>query len=573
MIATSTNFIPLTGNSGNPTSGPIELGDAQRLQLDSSGAAMITGDGSGNASVQVGNMTLNSTSTVTLATSGGFTGVSAATLASGTGGAFVWNGSVTATGSANGFGHFLLGAAGGTTSGKKGIAGFGRKVGSANTLFSFLDLNGNLLKTEFSAAHLIVVDGTNGSDSSGIGTELSPYKTVAQGIIAANAIASSTSPVAILIKPGIYVLAGANSGMTPASHVAVIGSGRGVTIIQNHTDYNAVYFPNSNCLLKDITLDTADLAGAHNGISVQLPPGGITPSNVIFDNVDFICSYDGVNPGGNGTAGGGTGPFCWFFRNCHFHGACWMYYDQAGISALFLNCNWVGDGTIPRLDGMPQYAAVVAGAANSRTVVAGGNINFTDSSSNANLWANAGVVANGGQILFSATNVSIACPNAPSTAMVAPFAYNAGVGGGGAVQVGDGVAFSAYSFFGNSNFSMPTVQFINATQSLAVSGSAVTPYFNRHRGVFTVSADAGTLASNTLTVNAPVNAAADGNRMGLRIKNTNSGSTAMTLSLNSIYNVGGASVGTIAAGKRAYLDVSFDADNSKWDLIGMTSGL
>jgi hypothetical protein len=47
----------------------------------------------------------------------------------------------------------------------------------------------------------------------------------------------------------------------------------------------------------------------------------------------------------------------------------------------------------------------------------------------------------------------------------------------------------------------------------------------------------------------------------------------MTLSLNSIYNVGATGVGTIAAGKRAYLTFVYDADNSKWDLTNYVNGL
>jgi hypothetical protein len=58
-----------------------------------------------------------------------------------------------------------------------------------------------------------------------------------------------------------------------------------------------------------------------------------------------------------------------------------------------------------------------------------------------------------------------------------------------------------------------------------------------------------------------------------RIKNTNSGSTALTLSLGSNFNIGSTTLSTIAAGKRAYLTFAYDADNSKWDLMGYTSGL
>jgi hypothetical protein len=47
----------------------------------------------------------------------------------------------------------------------------------------------------------------------------------------------------------------------------------------------------------------------------------------------------------------------------------------------------------------------------------------------------------------------------------------------------------------------------------------------------------------------------------------------MTLALNSAYNAGLNSIGTIAAGKRAYLTFVYDGDNSKWDLTGYSNGL
>jgi hypothetical protein len=95
-----------------------------------------------------------------------------------------------------------------------------------------------------------------------------------------------------------------------------------------------------------------------------------------------------------------------------------------------------------------------------------------------------------------------------------------------------------------------------------------------------VAMDAGTLSSNTLTINnssfntqGGVQAILDGQKLNLRIKNTNASSTAMTLAFGTAFNLGGTSVGTIAAGKRAYLTFQFDADNSKWDLTGYTNAL
>jgi hypothetical protein len=117
---------------------------------------------------------------------------------------------------------------------------------------------------------------------------------------------------------------------------------------------------------------------------------------------------------------------------------------------------------------------------------------------------------------------------------------------------------------------------------LTISGSAVAPWIEAGNAQFEAATDAGALASNTLTIgNVAVGANAggtsvalvDAQRMRLRIKNTNSGSTSMSLALGSSYNAGSTTLSTLAAGKRAYLEFCYDADNSKWDLTGYTTGL
>ena len=450
MIATPTNFLPLSGgtmsgnikfsgstggvagelldNAGNPvfaileggtgSPGGLQLAANCSLCFDPTQASSITGDGNANLAIQASSATVtmggssaSGSSSANYSTSGvisvaglssgqvarGSQSAGTATVSSGAGTAIGAEllGVAAAAGSANTYGFALTGSVTGSTTGKRALGGVFSKSGANYALRGSFDTNGNYTVATFSAAQMIFVDGVNGGDATGIGTEASPYKTIAQ------ACSVATAGQCIFVKPGIYTLAGANSGVTPPNGVAIVGSGRGVTVIQNHTDYNAVYRPGSNCLLRDLTLDTADPTGTHNGISVHFATSGVTPSNVTFENVDFICSYDGVNPGGNGIPGGGPGPFYWYFLNCRWHGACWMYYDQANINAYFLNCNWLGDGTIPRLDGNPQYAAVAAANSTSRVTVVGGNINFVDPTTNANLMANAAVLAGPANILFS----------------------------------------------------------------------------------------------------------------------------------------------------------------------------
>jgi hypothetical protein len=118
--------------------------------------------------------------------------------------------------------------------------------------------------------------------------------------------------------------------------------------------------------------------------------------------------------------------------------------------------------------------------------------------------------------------------------------------------------------------------------NLAVSSSTVTPWGESGNNLFETAVDAGTLSSSTLTianVNVSANtggtvvAAADCQKMRLRIKNTNASSTAMTLAFGTGYDTSAFTVGTIAAGKKAYLDFTYDADNSKWDLTGFVNGV
>jgi hypothetical protein len=118
--------------------------------------------------------------------------------------------------------------------------------------------------------------------------------------------------------------------------------------------------------------------------------------------------------------------------------------------------------------------------------------------------------------------------------------------------------------------------------SIVPSSSTATPWSEAGNNLFEIATDAGTLTSNTLTIanvaagpnNTGVSVAlVDCQKMRLRIKNTNSGSTAMTLAFGTAYNTAAFTVSTIAAGKRAYLDFIYDADNSKWDLTGYVSGI
>jgi hypothetical protein len=112
--------------------------------------------------------------------------------------------------------------------------------------------------------------------------------------------------------------------------------------------------------------------------------------------------------------------------------------------------------------------------------------------------------------------------------------------------------------------------------TVGISSSTATLWGESSDALFEVAVDAATLTSDTLTianVTATTVPLGDGQKMTLRIKNTNASSTAMTLAFGTTYNNGAFSISMIAAGKRAYLDYIYDADNSKWDLTGYVSGI
>lgn len=427
-----------------------------------------------------------------------------------------------------------------------------------------IDINGNYKTSQFVGSRWIIVDGTNGSDGAGNGTELSPYQTIAQAI---SVVASGQG---IFVRPGTYAMAGANSGAAPPAGVAIVGADRSTTILTNTTDYHPVYVPNNNTLLANVTLKCG--SSTQIGICVEISGSGsgtTIPTNAKFDNVDFVSNFDMVDPGELGFVGTWAGPYFWYFRDCTFYGRCWQYYDHVGIVSEFLNCDFRNnDNSTARPDGNVQSAAVVTNSAHSVATVIGGNVNFTSTSNLANYWSNAGVSRNGGTQTWLATNIVLTNPNLAAGASQSPWGHIATDGSSGTVLVGDGVGIAAGSQYGTPSTDLVpcNVSYLNATLPLPIISNAITPYFDAQRREFTVAG-----SSTTLTIHAPANTAGDGSRFGLRIKNTGGG--AMTLSPDSIYNTTGFSLVTIAAGKRAYLEFCYDLDNSKWDLVGYVSGL
>jgi hypothetical protein len=421
-----------------------------------------------------------------------------------------------------------------------------------------------LVHATWTATKLIFVDATNGDDG-GDGTPQNPFQTLT-GALNGNggSQGAAAAGCAIFLGPGTY-----SGNFVIPSGVSLIGSGRGATTVYKNT--GTVLTLSNNAYLANLTVQGATATDSTMATPVRVASGLSGSLNWVFDNVDLYCPSDGVllNPGGGTLSSNSI-----IFHNCDFYTGCWSIYDTIGCSIDCYDCNWSYFAYSARTT--PQIAAIAQGASGSAFRAFGGNITVNYAGSATNFTANAAVTGNGVSTQFYGTNIYFNCPSVPSTALVIPFVQSGG--GSATVVVGRGTAFSGTYQSSSTNgllgATQPTIQVPGITATLSVSSSAVTPTFTMDGVQNEVAVDAGTLTSGALTINAPSpGSAADGCVLKFRIKNTNSGSTAMTLSMNSVYNAGSASVGTIPAGKRAYLSFVYDTDNSKWDLTGYSNGL
>ncbi len=432
-------------------------------------------------------------------------------------------------------------------------------LSTTNALSGQTTFNRTLVHSTWTATQLIYVDGTNGDDTNGDGTAQNPLKTLT------HAASVATSGMCIFLGPGTYA-----GGETIVSGVSLVGSGRGVTTVYKNSA--AVLALSNSVYLANLTISGATQSDSTFGVPLSVAGGTTGSLSWVLDNVSLYCPADGVLLSSTGVTGGAL-----TFFNCQFFTGCWSILDSIGLSIDAYDCGWTYYNFTNRTT--PQIAAVVCNANNSIFRAFGGNVTVNYSGIATNFTANAVVMGPGStnsNAQFYGTSIYFSCPNIPSTALCTPF--NQDGTGSSTVIVGKGTAFSGTYQNSTTNGLLtgfiPTIVVPISTYVLGVSSSAVTPPYFMDDVQNEVAVDAGTLGSNTLTINAPSpGVASDRGKLSFRLKNTNSGSTAMTLSLNAAYNVGSTTVGTIAAGKRAYLSFVYDTDNSKWDLTGFSNGL
>ncbi|MGD0462179.1 MAG: DUF1565 domain-containing protein [Tepidisphaeraceae bacterium] len=525
-----TGFAAMTVAEGMvQLSSTVQLYLGGGLNFDS--IADVYADGSGNVELDC----------TTLLISPAVTGSSGTISGSAFGAALSVSGSVTAIGTV------FAPSFSGSTTGKKYIAGFGANA-IGGFIASYIDTNGNFIKSTFTAAQAIYVDGTNGSDMRGNGTNLAPYATIA------HALSVATPGQCVFVGPGTYNCPGQ---IVLPNGVSLSGCGIGVTTIQNTgvaSTPGLFVVLGTGSVVENVTINAINGTNNVAPIGFNIGAGaGSTQTSTAFTlrNCDFTGRIDGLylNSGaGNGNSTVYTCDDCWFRSN----------YDTTQHATTG---TWTFNGTFLRC----QFITTYNGVSSTMRSLAGANctiycedcdfINNDTSSSphNAQFISMSGVEVKGCRFVQNTPNLS---------QPYIPYLAN---------QADAGNVFIAILSGGTSVFEIP-----QTFSSPSVSSSAVTPPL---ASFSEIAVDAGTLTSNTLTVNPPPfntgtgATVADFTKVVQRIKNTNSGSTAMILSFAAGYDLGSSSAGTIAAGKKAYLTFQYDQDNSKWDLTGYANGL
>ncbi|MGD0771120.1 MAG: hypothetical protein ABSB42_23285 [Tepidisphaeraceae bacterium] len=417
----------------------------------------------------------------------------------------------------------------------------------------------------FSAARLVYVDGTNGSDATGNGTAATPYQTVTK----AAAVATSSGQC-IFLGPGVF---NAAAQVILANGVSLIGCGVGITTIKNTgvTNSHVLVVCGSGSVVQNLTIDATNTGLQATPIGFLGVYGDPVSSGFTLLDADFIGAIDGLYCNVVSTQAAGSTAI--YARNCRFSSMFDTSNFQANTAATYTfsvgfdQCTF--NVTYGSQYGTPSTTMrCMAGSTSGAVLIkARGCIyNFVDTTNSSASGLTYFIDKTGHAEMENCTvNIN------------APLISQSFVRIGGLLN-GDGNTINETLSTGLASRRMPTTP-----NALTVSSCAVTPALG---GVDEVAVDAATLttgagavAPDTLSINA-VNfyssggfAPSDGQAKRIRIKNVNAGSTAMTLSFDPTYNIGAITIGTIAAGKRAYFDFTYDADNAKWDLIGYVNGL
>ncbi len=149
------------------------------------------------------------------------------------------------------------------------------------------------LFTISSGANTLFVDPTNGNDSTAIrGRRDRPFLNIT------NAMAASLFGDMVFLYPGIYVIT--NTSIVVSNGVSLVGSGRGVSILQNcisntfnDAQLGACIHPGSGSKTADLTITNIFKDTKHQATWGVIPVGGLDAvTNAIVENVDMYGDYD-----------------------------------------------------------------------------------------------------------------------------------------------------------------------------------------------------------------------------------------------------------------------------------------
>ena len=244
-------FLPLNGGSSFPMEGSLYLG-SNGLYLDS--IASLSGDGSGNSYFEGATAQAYLTSTDANAdannNNAGFQILNNWTLSGSNASTDLLVNRTVASGSSTGTQLLADFQINGTSEFHILTTGDFYASGGSITSSSGIITAKGFRPPSWSANTTIFVDGTNGNDSSGNGSQTNPYKT------ATKAASLAVSGNLIFVGAGTYT--SSNQIVLP-NGVSLRGSGVGVTILQPTGTWasglSALIVPGNNSDISDLTVD------------------------------------------------------------------------------------------------------------------------------------------------------------------------------------------------------------------------------------------------------------------------------------------------------------------------------
>ena len=432
-----------------------------------------------------------------------------------------------------------------------------------------VEVTGGVIISGFTPT-VLYVDGTNGSDANGSGQILNPFQTLA------GAVGSASSGDLIFLLPGTYNESASTQIVLPAG-VHLKGAGIDVTTIAS-TNTSAVspfIVVGNGSVVSDLTINNSGSSANPSCIGALDGNFGLNPSL-------FRVKAVGGSTGLYYEASATSGTSYLYCEECIFQGsfrAAIASMSPGMLKADFHRCQFiftynasVGDSSI----GECLFIEAVAGAR-----LFGCVLSMTDTAHTSWSSVNYQAIDSDQPLELYGTHIITNFPNLPAAPLTTTPGSNPGfwaLSNTAVTKIGGGCTISPQVSDTNANLyqTLPSLLSHSYPLTVGISSSTATLWGESSDALFEVAVDAATLTSDTLTianVTATTVPLGDGQKMTLRIKNTNASSTAMTLAFGTTYNNGAFSISMIAAGKRAYLDYIYDADNSKWDLTGYVSGI